>query len=192
MTLNVLKGRKTEIKPKILYGWQRIKHQVLRYFQVCSNSAYPQHSGERYSTSGPLVYNYYRFSLLRLIWSPLRFILNFKVDVKPVKVSVIKSMFFLIAFFLACHGDQTTDTPGGLLDVYVTKDLKSNNEQQTAKSCKDFENKCQTMIAEMFDYKNLLTVPGIFPWFAKRKVISLLIQWQVHYTAKLGYWKGLG
>ena len=25
------------------------------YFQVCSNSAYPQHSGERYRTTGPLV-----------------------------------------------------------------------------------------------------------------------------------------
>ena len=24
------------------------------YFQICSNSAYPQHSGERYRTSGPL------------------------------------------------------------------------------------------------------------------------------------------
>ena len=27
------------------------------YFQVCFNSAYPQHSGERYRTSGPLVLN---------------------------------------------------------------------------------------------------------------------------------------
>ena len=26
------------------------------YFQVCSNSTYPQHSGERYRTNGPLVY----------------------------------------------------------------------------------------------------------------------------------------
>ena len=25
------------------------------HFQVCSNSAYPQHSGERYRTNGPLV-----------------------------------------------------------------------------------------------------------------------------------------
>ena len=25
------------------------------YFQVCSNSTYPQHSGERYRTSGPLL-----------------------------------------------------------------------------------------------------------------------------------------
>ena len=25
------------------------------YFQVCSNSTYPQHSGERYRTNGPLV-----------------------------------------------------------------------------------------------------------------------------------------
>ena len=28
---------------------------MLLYFQVCSNSAYPQHSGERYRTNGPLV-----------------------------------------------------------------------------------------------------------------------------------------
>ena len=26
------------------------------YFQVCSNSTYPQHSGERYRTSYPLVF----------------------------------------------------------------------------------------------------------------------------------------
>ena len=39
----------------LLYGWQLIQHRVLMYFQVCSNSAYPQHSGERYKTSGPLV-----------------------------------------------------------------------------------------------------------------------------------------
>ena len=25
------------------------------YFQVCSNSEYPQHSGERFRTNGPLV-----------------------------------------------------------------------------------------------------------------------------------------
>ena len=28
---------------------------MLLYFQVYSNSAYPQHSGERYRTNGPLV-----------------------------------------------------------------------------------------------------------------------------------------
>ena len=39
----------------LLYGWQLIQHWVLMYFQVCSNSAYPQHSGERYRTNGPLV-----------------------------------------------------------------------------------------------------------------------------------------
>ena len=37
------------------YGWQLIKHWVLMYFQVCSNSAYPQHSSEWYRTNGPLV-----------------------------------------------------------------------------------------------------------------------------------------
>ena len=45
-----------------------IEHWVLLYFQVCSNSAYPQHSGERYRTNGPLVfmlywYLYYPYSL---------------------------------------------------------------------------------------------------------------------------------
>ena len=38
-----------------LYGWQIIQHCVPMYFQLCSNSAYPQHSGERYRTNGPLV-----------------------------------------------------------------------------------------------------------------------------------------
>ena len=28
----------------LLYEWQLIQHWVLMYFQVCSNSAYPQHS----------------------------------------------------------------------------------------------------------------------------------------------------
>ena len=40
----------------LLHGWKLIQHWVLMYFQVCSNSAYPQHSGERYRTNGPLVY----------------------------------------------------------------------------------------------------------------------------------------
>ena len=39
-----------------LHGWKLIQHWVLMYFQVCSNSAYPQHSGERYRANGPLVY----------------------------------------------------------------------------------------------------------------------------------------
>ena len=39
----------------LLHGWKLIQHWVLMYFQVCSNSAYPQHSGEWYRTSGPLV-----------------------------------------------------------------------------------------------------------------------------------------
>ena len=33
-----------------------IQHWVLLYFQVCSNSAYPRHSGERYRTSASLVW----------------------------------------------------------------------------------------------------------------------------------------
>ena len=37
------------------YGWQLIQYWMLMYFQICSNSAYPQHSGERYRTNGPLV-----------------------------------------------------------------------------------------------------------------------------------------
>ena len=40
--------------PNLLHGWKFIWHIVM-YFQVCSNSAYPMHSGERYRTSGPLV-----------------------------------------------------------------------------------------------------------------------------------------
>ena len=40
----------------LLHGWKLIQHWVLMYFQVCSNSTYPQHSGERYRTNGPLVY----------------------------------------------------------------------------------------------------------------------------------------
>ena len=39
----------------LLYGWQLIEHWVLLYFQVCSYSAYPQHSGEPYRTNGLLV-----------------------------------------------------------------------------------------------------------------------------------------
>ena len=37
------------------------------YFQVCSNSAYPQHSGERYRTNGPLVLNSVPYILFCLI-----------------------------------------------------------------------------------------------------------------------------
>ena len=35
--------------------WVRTLNDLVLYFQVCSNSAYPQHSGERYRTNGPLV-----------------------------------------------------------------------------------------------------------------------------------------
>ena len=42
----------------LLYGWQLIQHWVLTYFQVCSNSAYAQHSGERYRTNDPLILLY--------------------------------------------------------------------------------------------------------------------------------------
>ena len=38
-----------------LHGRKLIQHWVLMYFQVCSNSTDPQHSGERYRISGPLV-----------------------------------------------------------------------------------------------------------------------------------------
>ena len=34
------------------------------YFQVCSNSTYPQHSGERYRTNGPLIINAMSISML--------------------------------------------------------------------------------------------------------------------------------
>ena len=33
-----------------------IQHMVM-FFQACSMSAYPMHSGERYRTNGPLVLN---------------------------------------------------------------------------------------------------------------------------------------
>ena len=38
-----------------LCRWQLTEHWVLLYFEVYSNSAYPQHSGERYRTIGPLI-----------------------------------------------------------------------------------------------------------------------------------------
>ena len=31
---------------------------MLLYFQVCSNSAHPQHSGELYRTNGPMVFKF--------------------------------------------------------------------------------------------------------------------------------------
>ena len=36
------------------------------YFQVCSNSAYPQHSGERYRTSGPVDLKGFELSCIAL------------------------------------------------------------------------------------------------------------------------------
>ena len=45
----------------LLQGWKLKQHWVLMYFQVCSNSTYPQHSGERYRTNGPLVRYLIRF-----------------------------------------------------------------------------------------------------------------------------------
>ena len=41
----------------LLHGWKLIQHWVLMYFQVCSISAYPQHSGEWYRSKGTLVYH---------------------------------------------------------------------------------------------------------------------------------------
>ena len=38
-----------------MLGWKLIQHWMLMCFQVCSNSTYPQHSGERHRTNGPLV-----------------------------------------------------------------------------------------------------------------------------------------
>ena len=38
------------------------------YFQVCSNSAYLQHSGEQYRTSGPLVSSLY-YVLIKPVFS---------------------------------------------------------------------------------------------------------------------------
>ena len=45
----------------LLQGWKLIQHWVIMYFQVCSYSTYPQHSGERYRTNGPLVRYLIRF-----------------------------------------------------------------------------------------------------------------------------------
>ena len=39
-----------------LHGWKLIHHWVFMYFQLCFNSAYPQHAGERYRTIGPLFF----------------------------------------------------------------------------------------------------------------------------------------
>ena len=47
-----------------LHGWKLIKHWLLMYFLVCSNLAYPQQSGERYRTIGPLVHFYCIFFFL--------------------------------------------------------------------------------------------------------------------------------
>ena len=47
--------------PLLRQGWKLIHHWVLMYFQVCSNSTYPQHSGERYRTNDPLVHYLIRF-----------------------------------------------------------------------------------------------------------------------------------
>ena len=57
LTLNIFMTGST-LFPMLLYGWQLIEHWVILYFQVCSNSAYPQHSGERYWTNGPLVWSF--------------------------------------------------------------------------------------------------------------------------------------
>ena len=55
----------------LLHGWKLIQHWVLMYFQVCSNSAYLQHSGERYRTNGPLV----NVGLMGQWWSALPLVL---------------------------------------------------------------------------------------------------------------------
>ena len=51
-----------------------LEHLVLLYFQVCSNSAYPQGSSEWYRTSGPLVLVlWWGGSRIQLhhVWSPI-------------------------------------------------------------------------------------------------------------------------
>ena len=54
----------------LLHGWKLIQHWVLLYFQVCSNSAYSQHSGEQYRTIGPLVFPLFLlyFVFLHFLW----------------------------------------------------------------------------------------------------------------------------
>ena len=55
------------------------------YFQVCSNSTYPQHSGERYRTNGPLVINVLGMVHLTeyLVHMPLEITIHF-VYLKPL------------------------------------------------------------------------------------------------------------
>ena len=53
----------------LLHGWKLIQHWMLMYFQVCSNSGYPQHSGERYKTNVFLVFCLlWNFSQFKTYW----------------------------------------------------------------------------------------------------------------------------
>ena len=44
------------------------------YFQVCYNSAYPQHSAERYMTNGSLVFSYGHIGRLEKLFTDENFI----------------------------------------------------------------------------------------------------------------------
>ena len=74
----------------LLHGWKLLQHWVLMYFQVWSNWAYPQHSGERYRTSGPLVFVVV-FSLLFLYPRHLcRGVYSFPLSVRPFVCSFVR------------------------------------------------------------------------------------------------------
>ena len=82
----------------LLHGWKLIQHWVLMYFQVCSNSAYPQHSGKRYRTNDPLVLHYFRVG-----WQRLR-----KIFSKPM-MSPWQSKYILIRPKNSCVSTNPID-----------------------------------------------------------------------------------
>ena len=52
----------------LLHGWKLVQH-IVKYFQACSNSAYPMHTDERYRTNGPLVVRWKDNNLLHFLFS---------------------------------------------------------------------------------------------------------------------------
>ena len=54
------------------------------YVQVCSNSAYPQHSGDRYSTNGPLVSFFFVSNFQTLIF----FVTLFSGTMRPRRLKI--------------------------------------------------------------------------------------------------------
>ena len=77
------------------------------YFQVCSNSIYPQHSGERYRTNGPLVHNL--TTKIYTLTCPVPFAFA------TIQTSIIKGL-------------TTCNVFAELLNVLVKKKIKIRNE----------------------------------------------------------------